>query len=257
MPVSNEEVLAAVAKLAEQVQRIAAAMEKQQDRKSYQAEYYKRRKAKKAEAAARAKRLSNKDRHCLDGPRDLRLPFAAWAGRMKAFADRGLSAYNFITWLAWTWNHNTYEHVPITRSGGYMHVFIGMSGDKPLRTKYSDRDVTGFMRVNTLTRPEQLDTLRDALFWKWTFGCVFSVVSEVEDEGWFNTLGESWHKPLKVAMGGYGCYEIKGHTFDPSERDLEVASKTYGLLRPTLEMIWNAFMRGLFCKEEPFTGPKQ
>ncbi len=257
MPVSNEEVLAAVAKLTEHVQRIAVAMEKQQERKSYQAEYYKKRKAKKEAEAAKAKLLPNRDRPCLDGPRDKRLPHAEWAKQLKAFADRGLSAYNFLTWLAWTWNHNTYEHVPITRSGGYMHVFIGMSGPKPLRTKYSDRDVTGHMRVSRLTKPEQLDTLGDALFWKWTFGTVCGVVSEAEDGGWFEALGESWHKPLKVAMGGFGCYEVKGSIFDPNERDLEVANKTYGWLRPTLEMNWNAFMRGLFCKEEPFTGPKQ
>ena len=177
------------------------------------------------------------------------------ATALKAFADRGLSAYNFITWLAWTWNHNTYEHVPITRSGGYMHVFIGMSGKKPLRHKYSDRDVTGHMRVSRLTKPEQLDTFADALYWKWTFGTIRGVVEVAEEEGWFEGLGESWHKPLKVAMGGFGCYEVKGEIFDPNERNLEVASKTYGWLRPTLVMNWNAFLRGLFSKEEPFTLP--
>ena len=69
-------------------------------------------------------------------------------------------------------------------------------------------------------------------------------------------LGESWQKPIKVAMGGFGCYEVKGEIFDPNERNIEAANKTYGLLRPTLEMNWSAFLRGLFCKEEPFTLPK-
>ena len=253
MPVSNEEVLAAVVELKEQVQRIAEAMEKQQDRKSYQAEYYKKRKAAKA---AKVVRLENRDRHCLDGPRDPRLPHAVWAKQLKAFAERGLSAYNFITWLAWAWNHNTYEHVPITKSGGYMHVFIGLSDKKPLRAKYSERDVTGHMRVSRLTKPEQIDTFADALYWKWTFGTICNVVGEAEDEGWFEGLGESWHKPLKVAMGDFGCYEIKGEIFDPGERNLDVANKTYGWLRPTLEMNWSAFLRGLFSKEEPFTLPK-
>ena len=117
MPVSNEELLAAVVQLKEQVQRIAEAMEKQQGRKSYQADYYKKKKRKAALARA-VVRLPNKDRHCLEGPRDSRLPHAVWAKQLKAFAERGLSAYNYITWLAWTWNHNTFEHVPITKSGG-------------------------------------------------------------------------------------------------------------------------------------------
>ena len=252
MSVSNEEVLAAIVSLKGEVQRIAEALEKLQERKSYQSAYYKKRKAAKA---AKAERMENLNRHCLDGPRDKRLPHAAWAKQLKAFAERGLSAYNFITWLAWSWNHNTYEHVPITRSGGYTHVFIGMSGEKPLRSKYSDRDLTGHMRVSRLTKNEQLDTFADALWWKWTFATVCDVVRCVEEESWFEALGDNWHKPLKVAMGGFGCYEVKGMVFDPTERDLNVASKTYGLLRPTLEMSWNAFMRGLFSKEEPFTVP--
>ena len=253
MTVSNEQVLAAVVSLKEQVQRIAETLEKQQGRKKYQAEYYKKRKAAKA---AKLKRIENKNRHCLDGPRDKRLPHEAWAKQLKVFADRGLSVYNFVTWLAWSWNQNTYEHVPITRSGGYMHVMIGMSGEKPLRLKYSERDVTGHMRVNRFTKPQQIDTFADALWWKWTFSCICDVVGEVEGEDWFEALGESWHKPLKVAMGNYGCYEIKGETFDPNNHDLDVASKMYGWLRPTLEMNWSAFLRGLFSKEEPFTLPK-
>jgi len=263
--VSNEEVLVEltssaklkhlldeVVQLKKQVQRIADALEKQQDRKSYQAAYYKKRKAAKA---AKVVRLPNKDRHCLDGPRDPRLPHAAWAKQLKKFAERGLSVYNFISWLAWTWNQKTYEHSPITKSGGYFHVLIGMSGGKPLRAKYSERDVTGHMRVSRFSRLEQLDTLRDALFWKWTFVVLCEIVNEAEEEGWFEALGESWTKPLKIALGSLGCYEIKGEIFDPCERDLEVASKTYGWLRPTLEMNWSAFLRGLFSKEEPFTLP--
>jgi len=112
------------------------------------------------------------------------------------------------------------------------------------------------MRVARLTKKEQLDTLSGALYWKWTFRTVSKIVGQAEDEGWFEDLGDRWHKPLKVAMGGFGGYEVKGEIFDPNERDLKVASKTYGLLRPTLEMNWNAFVRGLFSKEEPFTLPK-
>jgi hypothetical protein len=255
---NNKEVLDAIAVLSAQVQRIADALEKQSERKSYQAEYYQKRKKKAEEAAALAAKLDNQNRHCLEGMRDTRLPYAQWAAKLKEFAERGLSAYNFISWLAWAWNHDTYKMVPITKSGGYFHVFIGLSGKNPLRSKYSERDVTGHMRVARLTNKVQIDTFADALFWKWSFRTVATVVNHAQDEGWFEGLGESWNRPLKVAMGSTGQYEVeeKGRCFDPNERDIEVASYMYGRLRPTLEMNWNAFRRGLSSKEEPFTAAK-
>ena len=109
---SNEAVLAAVVELKEQVQRIADAMERRQNRKSYQAEYYKKRKAAKA---AKLVRLENTNRHCLKGRRDNRLPHEAWA--LKTFVERGLSPYNYITWLAWAWNQNT-STCPSPRAAG-------------------------------------------------------------------------------------------------------------------------------------------
>ena len=72
--------------------------------------------------------FKNLDRHCLEGSRDRRLPAAEWGEVLKSFVQRGLSPYNFLSWLAWKWNKDTFQHVPITKSGGYMHVFIGMSG---------------------------------------------------------------------------------------------------------------------------------
>ena len=67
----------------------------------------------------------------------------------------------------------------------------------------------------------------------------------------------NWQKVLKVAMGGFSCYEVKGEIWDPNERDLAVINKTYSQLRPTLDMSWNAFLRGLFSKEEPFSDQTQ
>ena len=249
----NEEVLAAIAALKEQVQRIADALEKQNDRKSYQAQYYRKRKAEKAKAVALLQRLPNADRHCLTGNRDERLPIDKWTQQLRAFAARGLSAYNFITWVAWSWNRDTYVHSPITKSGGYMRVFIGMSGDAPLRSKYSDRDLLGRLRVFKFTKMEQLDTFGGALWWNWTFRILYQIYEGCEHEAWFKALGEGWHKPLKVAAGTYGCYEIKPDVvFDPLERDIETLNKRYSKVRPTLDMTWNAFLRGLFSKEEPF-----
>ena len=252
--VTNEQLLAAVQALATQVQKIASALDKQQQRREYQAAYYKKRKAAKAE---KAKRIELPDGHCLECRRSDRIPKEAWAKQMRSFVERGLSPYNFLTWVAWSWNQSLFNHVPITKSGGYMHVFIGYSGKKALRCKFSERDVTGRMRISRFSRPEQLDTLGQALYWKWTFHTINKIVDCAEEQGWFETLSSNWQKVLKVAMGGFSCYEVKGEIWDPNERDLAVINKTYSQLRPTLDMSWNAFLRGLFSKEEPFSAQTQ
>ena len=95
---SNEVVLAAIAELQKQVQRIAEALEKQQQRKEYQSSYYKKRKAEKKLAL---ERLKIRDTHCLDSMRDPRMPFEKWTQRLKQFVEEGRSAYNYISWLAW------------------------------------------------------------------------------------------------------------------------------------------------------------
>ena len=138
---SLADVLREMALIKEQVARVADALEKQADRKKYQAAYYQERK-KKAAKKKKAVGRPNPARHCLNG-RDSKLPHAKWAEQLKSFVERGLSPYNFLTWLAWEWNKNTYQHVPITRSGGYYNVLIGISDGKPLRSKYSERDLTG------------------------------------------------------------------------------------------------------------------
>ena len=254
-------ILASISKLRCEVKEIADQLKKQQDRKKYHAEYYQKRKAKEAkkkkEKQVDDNRLTNHNKHCLEGSRDKRLPFAEWAKVLKQFVDRGLSAYNFMTWLSWTWNHNTFRHVPITKSGGYMNVFIGMSGDKPLRHKYSERDVTGRVRVRTFKTPVQLEPLGQALWWHWGYAVLMQVVSEVADEPWYEKLGDAWHRPMQVMQGAFGCYQIReGLIFDPTETDLVLATKGYQAMRPTLECGWGACLKGLSCKEEPFIAPK-
>ena len=253
--VTNERLLAAVEELTAQVAVIAEILDKQQSRKTYQKEYYKKRKAVAAAKKELEGRLVNKDAHCLDGPCDNRLPIQAWAEQLRAFAARGLSVYNFFTWLAFKWNHGTYRHVPITKSGGYMNVFIGMSNGKPLRAKYSERDLTGHLRVSRLSKLEQLDTFRDALYWKWTFATIRNVHDEVSEEPWYKRLGESWDKPMRVAMGSFGCYKYEEDQppFDPTNRDMVAANRQYSRLRPVLTMSWCAWLKGLFSKTEPFS----
>ena len=239
--------------LTTEVERIAEVLKQQQNRKQYQSDYYKKRKAKKLAKEAENKRLPNPRGNCLHGGgRDRNLPVAEWAKTLKLFVERGLSAYNFMSWLAWTWNHNTYKVVPVTRSGGYLHLYYGMSDNKAMRTKRSERDFTGHMRINTFANKVQLETFRDASWWNWTWGVLSQVVNEVEDEPWYKALGDAWHRPMQVMQGGIGGYVIRGIAFDQNCNCLETATKQYALFRPTLEMGWGACMRGLFCKKEPF-----
>ena len=256
-PVNIEQLVGIVLELKEQVQRMADALQKQEDRKEYQAEYYKKRKAAKKEKS-RSSKLENPKGFILNR-KDERLPFRAWGLKMKEFADRGLSPYNFLTWLTWAWNQNTYQHVPITKSGGYMHVYLGMSAQegRPLRSKHSERDVTGHVRVRTFRNKTQQDTFSSGLWWKFGYCVLNGVVGEVQDEKWYEALGQTWHRPMKVLQGGYGMYEVmKDVYFDPNEPDLHLASKMYGMVRPTLVMGWGAALRGFFTKEEPFTVAK-
>lgn len=253
---SGTEVLNAIADLKAQVQRIAEALEKANSRKEYQASYYKKRKQKKATPKILAPSgLRNLDRHCLEGRRDKRLPVDKWATVLRRFVDARASPYNFLTWLAWSWNKDTYHMVPITKSGGYLQVFIGFSGDKALRIKYSERELLGRVKVCTFSKQEQLEAFREAKWWRWGFGVLGSVVFQVEDEPWFKQLRDDWIRPLRVMMGGFGMYKVPGMNieFDQSVSDLPKASKMYGIMRPTLTMSWAACLRGLHCKEEPFS----
>jgi hypothetical protein len=246
---TNDEILAAVDSLAEQVKRIADVLQGQLDRKEYHAEYYKKRKAQKE---AKGVRLSNRNKHCLMGQRDTRLPSVEWAEKFEWFSENGLSVYNFVTWMAWTWNQNTFEHVPITKSGGYLNVMIGLSGKKPLRQKYSERDVTGHLRVNVIRKPEQVDILSDALWWKWTFNVLLEIHAQVAQKEWFKKKGERWVRPFKLACAPFAELEVRGTIYDPHDRDLQTHSKMYSCLRPTLSMLWGSFLRGLHAKVEPF-----
>jgi hypothetical protein len=244
-------VLKQVRLLRAEVQRMADLMQKREDRREYQAAYYKKRKV--AKKPRQLPGLSNLDRHCLMGARDTRMPTQEWGETMQRFARSGRSAYNFLTWLAWSWNKDTFQHVPITKSGGYLHLFIGLSAGKPLRQKYTDRDLMGQMKLYRFTKKEQLEYFRDAKWWLWGFHVLGSVVFDVDDAPWFKELPDDWVKPLRLMMGMFGEYEVRpGLIFDPNEPDLHKASRMVGLVRPTLEMCWAACRKGLHSSEEPF-----
>ena len=90
-PVNVEQLVGIVLELKEQVQRMADALQKQEDRKEYQATYYKKRKAAKKD---RSSKLENPKGFILQR-KDYRLPFRAWGLKMKEFAERGSAPTTF------------------------------------------------------------------------------------------------------------------------------------------------------------------
>ena len=245
--------LEAVASMSEKLDKVLAFMEKKCVRKEYQAAYYKKRKAKQE---LMARMLVNPKGHCLEGLKDKRLPFDQFGTQLRAFRERGLSLYNFVTWLAWKWNHDTYAFAPITRSGGYYNVVIGMTGThkvEALRHRYAERDVTGHLRCSTITRLDQIDTFCDALWWKWSYRVLYQVKGASENEVWYKRLPKTWHRQLNIAAGSVGCEVLWGdYCFEPNERDLPKATRAYRIVRPVLTCMWNAWRKGLFSKDEPF-----
>ena len=71
-------------------------------RKEYQSEYYKKRKAAKEKKAAEIARtrLKNPERSVFDAKRDYRVPHDKWAAKLTEAVQRGLSVWNWLTWLA-------------------------------------------------------------------------------------------------------------------------------------------------------------
>ena len=257
-----EELRAEIRELRVQVQRMADALQTKQDRSQYQAEYYKKRKAAKAlkkEQDRASKRLSS-ERCVFKGLRRRDVPHKLWAQKMQEFLRDGRSIYNWLTWVAWSWNQDTWEFPPITRSGGYYNVFIGMSGEKPLRSRYTERDITGHVRVITFTTQLQLETFSSALFWAYCFRTVGLVASEhEEDSEWYQQMPTRWRNVIEVLKGALGQFKIPNSEiyFNPEEKDLQVMSKAYGHVRLMLEQVWACTLKGWFSKKEPFTAPSE
>ena len=252
--VSTEDLMAEILALKEQVQRMADAMLLKEDRKKYQAEYYRKKKAANAKKKKERSRLPNPDRSLFEGRRnDRKMPHKRWADKLREFHEDGRSIWNWLTWLAWAWNQDTWEMSPITRSGGYYHVFIGLDGNgKAIRSKYTERDVTGHVRVNSFTSTPQLSAFADALWWKYAFRSV-GYVTDYDYEDWYKQLPKGWDKTLRLIQGNMGHVELQsGLVFDQHEADLHRASKMYGLARMTLEQAWACSLKGFFATEEPF-----
>jgi len=258
-PVSTESLMAAIVELKEQVARMADALQSREDRRVYQANYYKKKKEdkkKKAEDLANARLPNTKGSH-FTGLRKYNVPVVKWIEKMKQFGREGRSVFNWFTWLAWSWNQDTFVFNPLTRSGGYIKVYLGMSNkngrDVPYRHNYCQRDVTGQLNFKEFKSPVQAETLAGALWWDYAFRTISLVFNEVKEEDWFKKLDKSWDSVIRIAMGTYGFYELGDEwMWEPNEQNLPRLSKGYNKIRNFLEPTWKASLKGWFCKGEPF-----
>ena len=224
-------------------------------RAKYQAEYYAQRKETRLTETRPG--LKNPERNNLNLPmgwdKRLQSKLEEWAEIAFRFKDARRGPFDFLEYLAYQWNNETYWHKVITRSGGYNHVFIGFSGSKPLRTKCTDCDLFGCVKRTSFTRAQR-DQFADAHWWRWGYGVLGKVVNEMQDqheERWLK-LPKRFTRPLLLMMGGFGQVEVRqGLVFDPNEPDTAKVGKMYVYAKPDLDRGWNACKRGLFATEKP------
>lgn len=232
------------------LQEVLKLLQEKKARAAYQSRYYAARREKTLQG------LKNPDRNNLNLPmgwdRRLRPKMLEWGAVAYRFAEERKTPYQFMEWLAYTWNNCTYWHKPITRSGGYNNLFIGFSAGKPLRSKWTDNDLFGCVRRTKFTRAQR-DQFSNALWWNWGYGCLGKVLLEMqEEEARWAKLPGHWTRPCLLMMGGFGMVEVRtGLFFDPGEGDCNKVGKMYAYAKPDLDRGWDACKRGLFAKEEP------
>ena len=235
------------------MREILVLLNKKKTRTEYQKEYYAR---KTKQARQEQGRIRNPDCNNLNLPfgHDSRLrskipEWAAIAYRFAALEYNG--AYEFLQWLAYTWNSETYHEQVITKSGGYYHIFCGFSGTRALRTKRTDNDLFGCVRRSSFTRAQR-QQFANALWWNWGYGVLGKVVFEMqEDEERWAALPKHFTKPLLLMMGYCGEVEVRpGLMFDQTEEDPVLLGKVYTQVREALNKAWQACMRGLHAKEQ-------
>ncbi len=230
---------------------LRAKTEEKRVRAEYNAKYYAARHEKRLLG-----RIKNPDRNNLNLPmgwdRRLKQKMSEWAQTAYRFAEGSKTVFAFMEWLAFTWNNSTYHHKPVTRSGGYNHLFIGFSGTKALRSKWTDNDLFGSVKRTKFTR-SQREQFSSALWWNWGYGVLGKVLVEMqEDEERWQKLPEHWTKPMLLMMGAFGMVEVRaGLFFDPNEEDCHKVARMYAYAKPDLDRGWAACKRGLFGKQEP------
>ena len=252
--VSNAEVMEAVKTLAAQVRRIAEQLEKANDRKRYHKEYYQRRKKEKVqkEEAASTKLQVPEDRSVFRASSKVQLPVAKWLRKLVQFHDAKRPVENFLTWLTWSWNRDTFSIQPITKSGGYHNVVIGLSGKKPIRNKHTDGDMFPKLRQR-FTSVGQIDTFSNCKWWDFGFCVLGRVFEDAKDEGVFDRLSPRYQKMIRVMVGSTGECPAGDINFDPLNTNIDEMNKTIKRVRNSIECGVAACKRGLYMPEEPFT----
>ena len=217
--------------------------------KTKQHEYYVKRK-RRAHEEKYANRIKNADCNNLSS-REVRLEskFKQWAAVGIQFGLQKAQPEHFLEWLAYQYNNTTFWEKPVTKSGGYWHVFIGWSGTKPLRTKCTDCDVFGKPKLK-FTATSQLQYC-DAVIWKWAYCVLFQVLQKMEEDSRFKELPERFCKMLQLMCGAYGQINVHGHEFDPS-LPLHALNKIFPFVMPTLTRGMAFVKRGFVGKIEPY-----
>ena len=260
MVVTNEQLMVAVKALvaqnrsmAEQMQRIADQMEKAQCRKVYHKEYYKRRK----EEASERQKVASERVQVPDGSIFLvrkGLPLVKWMKKMVQFHDANKPPENFLTWLTWSWNKDTFALPPITKSGGYHNVLIGVSGDKGLRNRHTEGDLFPRLRAPKFTKLTQMEAFRSCKWWDFGSRVLGRVYRIADDDGIFEKFRPRFQKLVRVMVGSTGeCPAGAGECFDQEEPNLVKMNRTFKKVRNALDTAVAACKKGLYLKEEPFT----
>ena len=253
----------------EQIEQRLAALEKQSKRKTYNKDYYKRKKEKvqvaeqaclvleRYETPTKMFNMSGTDyhRYWRLNP-GLESPLVKWTNKLREFIADKRSVDNYLEWLGWSWNHDTYVTQPVVKSGGRYARFVGMDcKGKPQRVLFTERDFTGRVKAHKSRFKEfHSDVIASAIWYdyaKITFGMICSKYGD--DECWFHQMPKDYTKVLQVSRGGIGEFVLhKGKVFGQHEKDFKTMGEMYTYAMPSLKRAWRATLDGFNRKSEPF-----
>ena len=182
---------------------------------------------------------------------DLPYPLEVWTQKLKDFVAQGRRVDQYLEWLAWSWNHDTWMYQPVTKTSGRWHYFVSKSGTKAQRQAFTDRDFTGHVKAHQ-TRFTKLhqDVIQSALWWRYADLTFKMIIVNSFDSEWFDALPTDYKKVLLVASSEE--YELEGKSFHYCLDVEEGLGKMYTLALPTLQRAWRATFNGFKAKKEPF-----
>ena len=168
----------------QQLEQRIEALEQRAMRKKYDHEYYLKKKAKrlKKECASKlVERHRNPSKNtifsvapsaCKSAWRsapNLPNPLEVWTEKLKEFVAQGRRVDQYLEWLAWSWNHNTWVSQPVTKSGGRWAYYLGADvNGKARRQVFTNRDFTGHVKAHqTKFKGLHSDVIMSALWWNY------------------------------------------------------------------------------------------